>query len=38
MLKYIFLFKSSGKNEHLDEIDFRHGYGQYFRCAVLKVT
>ena len=38
MLKYIFLFKSSGKNEHLDENDFRHGYGKYFWSAVLKVT
>ena len=35
---FFFLFRSNGKNEHLDENDFRHGYGNYFKSAVLKVT
>ena len=35
---FIFLFRSSGKNEHLDENHFRHAYGNYFKSAVLKVT
>ena len=38
MLNSIFLFRSSGKNEHLDENDFCHDYGKYFISAVLKVT
>ena len=32
-----FLFRSNGKKEHLDENDFRHSYGNYFRGAVVKV-
>ena len=35
---FIFLFKSNSKNEHLDEKDFRHSYGSYFKSVVLKVT
>ena len=35
---FFFLFRSNGKKEHLDENDFRHGYDDYFRSAVLKVT
>ena len=35
---FIFLFRSNGKNEHLDENDFRYGFGDYFTSAVLKVT
>ena len=35
---FIFLFRSNGKNEHLDENHFRHAYGNYFKSAVLKVT
>ena len=33
-----FLFRSNGKNEHLDENNFRHVHGNYFKSAVLKVT
>ena len=33
-----FLFRNNGKKEHLDENNFRHGYGNYFKSAVLKVT
>ena len=29
---------SNGKNKHLNENEFRHSYGNYFRSAVLKVT
>ena len=35
---FIFLFRTNGKKEHLDENDFRHGYGNYFDSATLKVT
>ena len=35
---FIFLLRSNGKNEHLDENHFRHAYGNYFKSAVLKVT
>ena len=35
---FFFLFRSNGKKEHLDENDFHHGYGSYFKSAVLKVT
>ena len=35
---FIFLFRTNGKKEHLDENDFRHGYGNYFESAILKVT
>ena len=35
---YIFLFRNYGKKEHLNENDFRHGYGNYFESAILKVT
>ena len=34
----IFLFRSNGIKEHLDKNDFRHGYGNYFKSAVLKIT
>ena len=34
----LFLFRSNDKKEHLDKNDFRHGYGNYFKSAVLKVT
>ena len=35
---FIFLFRSNGKNEHLHENNLRHGYGNYFKSAVLNVT
>ena len=35
---FYFLFRSNDKKEHLDENHFRHGYGNYFKSAVLKVT
>ena len=35
---FILLFRSNGKTEHLDDNDFRHGCGNYFKSAVLKVT
>ena len=35
---YFFLFRSNDKKEHLDQNNFRHGYGNYFKSAVLKVT
>ena len=35
---FIFLFRTNGKKEHLDEKDFRQGYGNYFESAILKVT
>ena len=35
---FIFLFRTNGKKEHFDENDFRHGYGNYFESANLKVT
>ena len=35
---FIFIFRTNGKKEHLDEKDFRHGYGNYFESAILKVT
>ena len=38
VFSFIFLFRSYGKKEHLDENDFRYGYGNYFESAVLKVT
>ena len=34
---FYFLFRSDDKKEHLDENDFRHSYGNYFRGAVVKV-
>ena len=30
------MFRTSGKKEHLDENDFRHGYGNYFESAILE--
>ena len=30
--------RTNGKKEHLDKNDFRHGYGDYFKSAILKVT
>ena len=35
---FYFLFKSNGKKEHLDENNSRHGYGNYFKSAALKVS
>ena len=35
---FYFLFRSNGKKEHLDENNFHHGYDNYFKSAVLKVT
>ena len=35
---FIFLFRNNGKKELLDENDFRHGFGNYFASAILKVT
>ena len=35
---FIFLFRSNSKKEYLDENDFLHGYGSYFKSAVLEVT
>ena len=35
---FIFLFGSNDKKEHLDKNDFCHGYNNYFKSAVLKVT
>ena len=35
---FYFLFRSNGNKEHLDENNFRHSYGNYFKIAVLKVT
>ena len=37
-IHFLFLFRSNGKKEHLDENDFFHDYGNYFKSAVLKVT
>ena len=34
---FLFLFRTNGKKEHLDENDFRHGFGNYFQRAILKV-
>ena len=31
------LFRARGKKEHLDENDFRHIDGNYFKSAILKV-
>ena len=38
ILVLFFLFRINGKKEHLDENDFRHGYGNCFESSVLKVT
>ena len=35
---FICLFRNNGKKEHLDQNDFRHGYGNYFESTILKVT
>ena len=35
---FISLFRSHGKREHMDENDFRHGDGNYFKSALVKVT
>ena len=37
-IRFIFLFRTNGKNEHLDENEFRNGYGNYFESAILKVS
>ena len=34
----LFFFRTNGKKGRLDENDFRHGYGNYFESAILKVT
>ena len=34
---FVFLFRTNGKKEHLDENDFRQGYGNCFESAILKV-
>ena len=36
--KVHFFVRSNNKKEHLDENDFRHCYGNYFRSVILKVT
>ena len=33
-----FLFRGNSKKEHLDENDFRHCYGNYFKSFTLKAT
>ena len=41
ILCFHFLFfslEATVKKEDLGQNDFRHGYGNYFRSAVLKVT
>ena len=35
---FILLCRSNGKTEHLDDNNFRHGCGNYFKSDVLKVT
>ena len=35
---FFIFFRSSDMKEHLDENEFRHCYGNYFKNAVLKVT
>ena len=35
---FIFLFRTNGKKEQLDENDFRHGYDDNFERVILKVT
>ena len=35
---FIFLFRTNGKKEHLDEYDFRHGYDDNFESVILKVS
>ena len=37
-IRFIFLFRTNGKKEHLDENDFRPGYGSYFESAIQKFT
>ena len=37
LLLLLFLLRSNGKKEHLDEKDFRHGYGNYFKSDALEV-
>ena len=33
-----YFFRSNGTKVHLDENDFRHGYVNYFKSTILKVT
>ena len=35
---FIFLFRTNGKKEHLDENDFHFRYGNYFESAIMKVN
>ena len=37
-LHFYFLFRTNGKKEHLDESNFRHCYGIFFKSAILEVT
>ena len=37
-LLLLFLFRTNGKKGHLDESDFCHCYGNFFKTAILKVT
>ena len=37
-MAFLFLLRTNGKKEHLDESYFRHSYGNYFESAILKVT
>ena len=35
---FIFLFRTNGKTEHLDENNFCHCYGNFFESAAWKVS
>ena len=34
-LVFYFFFRTNGKNEHLDENEFRHGYGNYYLISAI---
>ena len=34
---FVFLFRTNGKEEHLDESNFRHSYGNYLKSAIREV-
>ena len=38
LLLFFFLFRTNGIKRHLNEIDFCHGYGNYYERAILKIT
>ena len=38
VLFFIFLFETTGKKKNLNQNDFRHGYSNYFKSAILEVT